>query len=271
MKQAREKVKELVPYLDRIVMPFVWLSVVLYLIEISTGSKHSHESHPFFLWAERVIAVIFTIEYIIRWMRDDGIRISNYPKSALGIIDLIAILPFWFGFVAPAAWLGMIRTFRILRLLKMWRYSRSLQLISLGFYRAGHNLRSLATAMMVLFIFSTAAIYEAEKKAQPEAFDGLFNSLWFTAVSVTTVGYGDISPDTGPGKVIAMVTFGTAGLIFAGVVGVVGASLSKVLEEEDDPNIDPLKMFAEVKVRNRELKRIGKAHAQKDRRETKQK
>lgn len=265
MKQATDKVKELVPFLDYIVMPLVWISVVLYLIEISTGTEHSHASHWSFLWTERVIALVFTFEYIVRWFRDGGIRVSKYPKTALGIIDLIAIVPFWLGFLVPVSWLGMVRTLRVLRLLKMWRYSRSLQLVSLGFYRVGSSLRPLCITMMVIFIFSTVLIHQAEHKAQPEQFSGLFDAVWFTAVSSTTVGYGDRFPVTITGKVIAMMTFATAGAIFAGVIGVIGGSLSKVLDEEIDPNIDPLQLFAEAKERKRMIRRLESDHAQKDR------
>lgn len=68
-------------------------------------------------------------------------------------------------------------------------------------------------------------------------------------VTVATVGYGDLSPVTPIGRIIAMFTFVTALAIFAGILGVLGSSFFKVMEEEIDPNIDPLEEFHKEKER----------------------
>ena len=230
----------------------------MYFIEISIGSENSQSGHPFFLWSERCVAILFTIEYVFRWLNDKGLKISNYPKSALGIIDLIAILPFWMGFFVPADWLHMIRTLRTLRLLKFFRYNRSLQLVVLGFYRAWPQLKSLGFAMLIIGLFSMVAIYEAERHAQPDAFGNLFDTAWFTMVSVSTVGYGDKFPETAIGKIIAMTMFAFALTVFAGIVGVLGNSFSQVLEEEADPDIDPIELFKSQRDLQRKIRKINK-------------
>lgn len=239
------------PYLKFIVL----LSTGFYLIELSTGSVDSYHSHPIFLWTERFIAIVFTIEYALRWHEDATDHLGwHYPHSALGIIDFVSIMPFWVGFFVPLEWLHVIRTFRIFRLLKFFRYSRSLQLVALAFFRAGPALKPLCFSQLVIGLFCTVSIFEVESVAQPDKFTNLFDAAYFTMVTVATVGYGDLSPVTVFGRLIAMFTFITALAIFAGILGVLGSSFFKVMEEEIDPNVDPLLEFKKEKEKRKLMK-----------------
>lgn len=143
----------------------------------------------------------------------------------------------------PREWLHFVRTFRVFRLLKFFRYSRSLQLVALGFYRAWHHLQALGFTMLIVSLFCSVAIFEIERDAQPDKLGSLMDAMYFTAVTVATVGYGDISPITPLGRIVAMITFFFALSIFAGMLGVLGSSFVKVLEEETDPNIDPIELY----------------------------
>jgi voltage-gated potassium channel len=221
----------------------VWGSTISYLIELST-TDHADPSPMVFVWIERLIALCFTVEYVLRWVDDAQDHYGwHYPHSALGIIDLVAILPFWAGLLVPVAWADLTRTLRIFRLLKYGRYSRSLQLVALGFYRALPALKPLGFAMLVVGLFCTVAVFEAEHDAQPDKFGSLFDAFYFTMVTVATVGYGDLSPITSLGRVIVMFTFVSGLALFAGILGVMGSSFFKVMDEEIDPNIDPLEEF----------------------------
>jgi voltage-gated potassium channel len=215
----------------------------MYLIEIGTGTANSLEGDRFYLWSERCVAGILTLEYFIRWTQN-----KRYPLTVFGAIDLLAIFPFWIGFFVPPEWLGMVRTLRVMRLLKFFRYHRGLQFVALAFYRSMMQLRALSVPILIGIIFSTVAMYEAEHLAQPETFKNIFSTLWFTLVTITTVGYGDMSPVTHMGKIIAMVTFIPVLSLFAGIIGVLGSAFTKVIEEEADPANDPLEMFKEVRV-----------------------
>lgn len=248
------QIQKILHWMDWVLRPVVVLSTILYLTEISLGGKHSYESPVFFLWAERLVALIFTVEYALRWY-DDAVDSYgwHYPNSWLGLVDLISILPFWVGFFVPIQWLHVIRTFRVFRLLKFFRYSRSLQLVALGFYRAWHSLRALGFSVMIIGMFCMVSMYEIEKDAQPDKLANLFDAFYFTAVTITTVGYGDISPVTPVGRVVSMMCFFFALSVFAGMLGVLGNSFVKVLEEEADPNVDPIKLFHEERVRQLEL------------------
>jgi voltage-gated potassium channel len=104
-------------------------SLATYIIEIQfVGSEHSRQGPSFFLWSERTVAVLFTLEYGLRWLSARDRR--RYPLTALAIVDLLAILPFYIGFLVDLRVLRLIRTLRLLRLLKLYRYNAALQ--SLG-------------------------------------------------------------------------------------------------------------------------------------------
>jgi voltage-gated potassium channel len=224
-----------------------WLIVIgtaAYLIELSFGFSQGTRVYLVLWCLQSFAAVCFTIEYLSRWIDDarDHYR-WHYPHSALGIIDLISIMPFWFGFLLPIEWFHFSRTLRVFWLLKFFRYSRSLQLVALGFYRAMPALRPLGFAMFVIGLFCSVVIFETEHDSQPEKFRNMFDAVYFTMVTVATVGYGDLTPITPLGRLTVMVTFATALTVFAGILGVVGASFYKVLDEELDPTIDPIEEF----------------------------
>lgn len=245
---------------------FILAGTSTYFIEIASGLSAADELHSYFWWIHCLISVCFSIEYVLRWVDDAHDDYGwHYPHSAIGIIDLVSIAPFWISFFLPLDWLQLIRTLRVFQLLKFFRYSRSLQLVALGFYRAVPSLRPLCFSMSVIGLFCSVAIFEIEHDAQPDKFRNLFDAIYFTMVTVATVGYGDLSPVTNLGRVTVMLSFITGLAVFAGILGVMGASFFKVMEEEIDPNIDPLKEFQ--KERQRQLLRWPKHETSTARRE----
>lgn len=240
MSQSTRFLKSADPWMRRLVV----VGTLAYLIEISCTDSRKMVNHWVFESVEALIALCFTAEYIMRWVDDHLDHYGwHYPHSPLGIVDLISILPFWLGWFVPLDWLHFVRTFRVFRLVKFFRYSRSLQLVALGFYRSAPALKPLTFGLMIVGLFCTVAIFELEHEAQPEKFATLFDAGYFTMVTVATVGYGDIVPVTIAGRMVVMLTFVTGLTIFAGILGVVGASFFKVMEEEIDATVDPLAEF----------------------------
>lgn len=240
--------------IDAICKPLVWVSIAAYFAELHLKTGSSVEGPKLFLYAERVIATIFMVEYLARFAED---RLhpektqdfcvhgsGSYASSVIGVIDLLSWLPFLIGFFVPIQWLGVVRAFRLIRLAKFFRYSRSLQLVALAFYRAWPELRSMAFVFLVVALFNTALIHEVEKHQQPETFGNVANCAWYVIVSATTVGYGDMYPQSVQGRAVAGLTLLMPTLmIYAGMVGVVGSAFSKVVAEEVDPSIDPIELF----------------------------
>lgn len=253
MFQVRPILKRLDPFLKVSIV----LGILVYLTELSQRSADAQERFPGFVWTEGLIAVLFSVEYLLRWLDDAQDHYGwHYPHSAMGLVDLLSIIPFWIGFFVPPGWGHLLRALRIFQLLKFFRYNRSLQLVALGFYRAWPAWKPLLFTQLVVGLFCTVSIFEAEYEAQPDKFRDLFDAAYFTMVTVATVGYGDITPITILGRCITMFTFVTALAIFAGILGVLGASFFKVMEEEIDPSIDPIAEFQ--KERERQLKRWHK-------------
>ena len=118
-------------------------------------------------------------------------------------MDLIAVLPFFIGFFVASEALHLVRTLRLLRLLKLVPFIPGVKLLGLALVRAFPQVKTLVAVESMIVVFSTAAIYECERDVEGTAFSTLFDSIWFTAVTVTTVGYGDMTLVTVLGRMIA--------------------------------------------------------------------
>lgn len=226
-------------FFNKITPWLVSLSIIGYFIEAQLKTSDSLSGPLFFLWLERSIALFFTFEFFYRAKKE-----KQYLNSAFCVIDLLAIIPFWLGFIVPINWLGAIRACRILRLAKFFRNSRHLQLIALAFYKSWPHMKSLCIVFIMLGLFNTVLIHELEKNIQPESFGELFDCAWYFLVSATTVGYGDRSPITYMGKLTSCIFLLLPSLmIYAGIVGIVGSKFSDIISDEIDPNIDPIELF----------------------------
>lgn len=256
----RNVVTRFIQLVDKFINPLIWVSIALLFVEFLTGSSNSLESGMFwFLWIERITASIFMVEYFCRWYEDHKTPNNHldlghhyYPLSVMGIIDLLAWLPFLIGFFVPVPLLGWIRALRILRVFKLFRYSRTLQLFALALYKSWWFLRAIIFVTFCFGLLAIALIYEAEKTAQPETFGKISNLAWFVVVSDTTVGYGDMSPITPLGRFLTALLLFVPGIaVFGALLGVIGNSLSEVMEMEKDPNIDPIEEFRKEYLRHK--------------------
>jgi voltage-gated potassium channel len=216
------------PLAEITIQVFIVASVALYILEVDVGlSTDSLTGDPFWLWSERVIAGIFTVEFLMRWK----IVGERYIFSVVGVIDFIAILPFWIGFIVPMEWLGIIRTLRVLRLLKWYRYSLSVRTFMQALYYSKRYLIGMVLIVIILTLFSAVGIHELEKDAQPEQFGSLTDSLWWTTVTLMTVGYGDSTPATVGGKLFAQFVMLVGVALTAAFIGIVGSSVYVRMQE----------------------------------------
>src|SRR5262245_60614066 len=104
--------------LELFIQVVIAYSLIMYFLEVEVTD--SHRSTGFWLWSERVVAAIFTVEYAARWLAS---RSWRYPLSPMALIDLGAILPFYVGFLVDLRTLRLIRTLRTLRIFKATRYT----------------------------------------------------------------------------------------------------------------------------------------------------
>lgn len=190
-----------------------------------------------FWWFELFSVMIFSVEYVARlWCIVEAPRYRGmshlkarlrYAMSPLALIDLVAILPFYLSFLVNVD-LRFLRVLRLLRLLKLSHYFPGLDVF---LYVLRVQLPSLAAAslvMLVLILFSACLMFLLENQVQPEAFGTVASAVWWAVVTLTTVGYGDITPLTPLGKVLGAIIM----LLGVGTVALPAAMLAGRFSEE---------------------------------------
>lgn len=193
---------------------------------------------------ETASVIIFTIEYILRLWTSNLIDANISPIKArlryifsfMAIIDLLAILPFYVPFLIPIDLrvLRMLRVIRILRLFKINRYTNALSTIGNVFKRKASQLISAMLVIALLMIITSVLMYNIESTAQPDKFTNAFSGLWWSIVTLTTVGYGDIYPITTLGKLLgSVIAFLGIGLV-AVPTGIISAGFMETIDENEE-------------------------------------
>lgn len=213
---------------DYFIQALILLSMLAFAIE--TLSNNSQGLTNILETFEVVSSVIFSLEYLLR------IYVAKKPLkyifSFYGIIDLLAILPFYLRSPLDLRSLRSFRILRIFRALKLIRYNRALHRFNIAAGIVKEEIVLFVIVTVILVFLSASGIYFFEHDAQPDVFSSVFHSLWWAVVTLTTVGYGDVYPITIGGK---MFTFFVL-IIGVGIVtipaGLVATALSKAREIE---------------------------------------
>ncbi len=181
---------------------------------------------------ELFCVAVFSVEYFLR------IYVAKKPWkyifSFYGIIDLLAIVPFYLRISIDLRSLRAFRVFRIFRALKLVRYNKALKRFRVAAKIVKEEIVLFLIVTAILIFLSATGIYYFENKAQPEIFSSIFHSFWWAVVTLTTVGYGDAFPITIGGKIFTFFVL----IIGVGIVtipaGLVATALSKARELEDE-------------------------------------
>ena len=220
----KNKVADFINY-NKYFIKFIYALIVLNIAALileSYEELNANYSRVFYFF-EIFSVAIFTVEYLIRiWVSDktkeDKRERLNFAFSTLGIIDLIAIIPFYLPFIFPfdLRIVRILRLFRLLRVFKLSRYSKSLKTMKYIFKETKTELSMTLFVIFVLMILSSTLMYYIEHDEQPEQFASIGDALWWSVVTLTTVGYGDVYPITSLGKflsgIIALIGIGFVAL-----------------------------------------------------------
>ena len=183
---------------------------------------------------EAITVVLFTFEYILRLLVAD--KKLKFVFSFYGIIDLLAILPFYISFFISRSVdlrsIRILRLFRLFRAFKLVRYNKALQRFGIAFKMIREELIVFLFATVLLLFISSVGIYYFENEAQPDQFKSVFHSLWWAITTLTTVGYGDIYPITLGGKMFTFFVLILGLGIVAVPTGLLASALTKSLEDE---------------------------------------
>jgi voltage-gated potassium channel len=215
---------------DYFIQVLILFSLVAFAI--STLPNNTKETIRLLNVFEITCVAIFTIEYALRVFVAE--KPLKYIFSFYGIIDFLAIFPFYLRSVYDLRALRAFRVFRIFRTLKLIRYNKALNRfhIAAGIVKEEIVLFLIITAIFI-FLASTG-IYYFENAAQPEIFTSVIHSGWWAVVTLTTVGYGDVYPITVGGKIFTFFIL----IIGVGIVtipaGLVASALSKAREIESN-------------------------------------
>jgi voltage-gated potassium channel len=229
LRELRKRVYQVLeqgPVGDRLsstVDRFLVLLIVVNLLAVALESMPQYQTRYAGLFAliEYFSLVVFTIEYGLRlWCAVEhgphqhlAARRARmkYAFGTAGIIDLIAVLPFWFAMFLPGD-LRFVLVFRMVRFFKIARYSPAMRSLLDVLYTERRALFGCLVVAIGSSVVAASLMHLAEGKVQPDKLGTIPDALWWAIVTIGTIGYGDVVPVTALGKLIA------TGTIFAGLV-----------------------------------------------------
>ena len=174
-------------------------------LSVSTSLSEGGEVLDYWFVMEGIFVAWFTLEYFVRLYSAPSLW--NFLKSAMGVLDVLAIFPFYLTLalrestnqVRSFAVLRAIRLFRVLRVFKLSRYSNAIKLLVNTVYCSLEQLRSLGLCLAVCVVLFSSAIFYAEENSN---FPSIPDAFWWTVITMTSVGYGDVTPTTPVGKFV---------------------------------------------------------------------
>lgn len=223
---------------DTIIIVMIVLNVAAVVME--TYQPVYAEYQTLFHAFDLVTIVVFTAEYLARvWVADLHLEYPrNHPWRArlrymgtpYAVIDLIAILPFYLGLYWD---LRILRVFRLVRLLKLFRYSPALATLGRVFHAERRALLAAGLIVIGLMVFAATIIYYLEHDAQPELFASIPHCMWWSITTLTTVGYGDMVPITTAGRVFGGLVMMCGLGMFALPVGIIASGFATEIRNRD--------------------------------------
>jgi voltage-gated potassium channel len=199
---------------DKIINVFLVVLILLNLLAVLLETESSiYGKYGIYFDAFDTISVgIFSVEYLLRlWSANEDPKYSHwflgrlkYMVSWEALIDLLAILPFYLHsiFVFDLRELRLLRLARMLRIFRLTKYTRSTRMIGDVFRNRFKELLISFILTSGLIVIAACLMYFAEHTAQPEKFKSIPDTLYWSVVTLTTTGYGDIYPITGIGKIL---------------------------------------------------------------------
>ncbi len=229
--------KKLSNYFTFFIMTLILLSAVAIALE-TVDSFNKEYADAFYIFDVFSVAV-FSIEYVLRvWGCTVDERYSHpvwgrirFMLTPMAIVDLLAVAPFYLTFfVTDLRFIRLLRLLRIFRVIKLVRYSNALHTFAVVAREKKEELVIVGALGAILIFLASTLMYFVENEAQPVVFASIPHSMWWAVSTLTTVGYGDVTPITGLGKllgaIIAIIGIG----MFALPAGILGSAFVEEFE-----------------------------------------
>ena len=226
---------------DRALVLLILINLIAVALELvpELGTQYRRA----FVAIEIFSLVVFSIEYALRlWAAVEhgpqppsqgAMRARlKYALSPSGIIDLIAVLPFWFALVLPDD-LRLLVVFRIVRFFKIARYSPAMRSLLDVLYRERRALFGCLVITLGSSLVAAALMHLAEGKVQPDKLGTIPDALWWAIVTIGTIGYGDVVPVTVLGKFIATGTIFAGLIMMALPIGIIATAFAEQIHRRD--------------------------------------
>ncbi|WP_218574463.1 ion transporter [Halopseudomonas laoshanensis] len=217
------------------------LILIAVLVAVLETEQTLVDQYPsFFMIADGLFFIIFAIEYCLRlYVAPLNPRFSGrfgrirYIFSFWAVIDLIALLPFLLaGAGTSAYYLRLARLFRVLGIARLGRFTHAWRVLGGAFYSRRYELLISALVALLLLLVSSTFLYLIEADGQPDAFGSVPRALWWSVATLTTVGYGDVTPHTPIGQFFAGIT-AVAGIgLVAMPTGILAAAFSDAFQKQ---------------------------------------
>ncbi len=215
-------------YFDLMIQFLIVLSLITFSFE--TLPNLSPMIRKSIFWFECFTVGLFTLEYLTRIIvADDKWK---FMKSFFGIIDLVAVLPFYLSLGVDLRSLRAFRLLRLFRIFKLVRYSRAIRRFHQALLISKEEIIIFLSATSILLFLASVGIYQFENEAQPEAFASIFHSMWWAVVTLTTVGYGDTYPITLGGRIFTFFILFIGLGVVAVPAGLFASALTRAREME---------------------------------------
>jgi len=233
MNKAKQKLYEIIfeadtpagKLFDVALLIIILLSVALVMVESVPGIRQNHQQ--LLRIAEWGITIIFTIEYLLRIIIVK--RPFQYIFSFYGIIDFLSVIPTYIGLVVVGSHslvvIRILRLLRVFRILKLSRYTQAGRTLAKAIWNSREKISVFIFFVTMLVIIIGTIMYLVE--GPEHGFSSIPRGIYWAVVTLTTVGYGDISPGTPLGQFLASIVMIMGYAIIAVPTGIVTAEMIK--------------------------------------------
>ncbi len=215
-------------WFDIILIVSIALSVLAVMLDSVQAIKATYGKWLFY--AEWIFTVLFTLEYILRMLSVTRPRL--YATSFFGVVDLLAILPTYISLFHPGGQyllvIRLLRILRVFRVLKLVQYVSESRVLMLALRASRRKITIFIFTVLTLVTILGSFMYLIE--GEKNGFTSIPKSIYWAIVTLTTVGYGDITPQTVPGQFVSVIIMILGFGIIAVPTGIVTVEMSQAMK-----------------------------------------